>query len=96
MVPNLIWAPDFFGPQEIWAPRTLVPKKYRPRENWSLNENHHLAFSCWGTNFWGPKILGAQISWSPKKSGDQMRSGAISVIASNPPSQCLIQGHCAA
>ena len=23
MVPDLIWAPDFFGPQEIWAPRNL-------------------------------------------------------------------------
>ena len=25
MVPNLIWAPDFFDLQEIWAPRSLVP-----------------------------------------------------------------------
>ena len=28
MVPNLIWAPDFFGPQEIWSPRNLDPKKF--------------------------------------------------------------------
>jgi hypothetical protein len=27
MVPNLICAPDFFGPQEIWAQRNLNPKK---------------------------------------------------------------------
>ena len=25
MVPNLIWAPDFFGPQEIWTPGNLGP-----------------------------------------------------------------------
>ena len=25
MVPNLIWAPDYFDLQEIWAPRSLVP-----------------------------------------------------------------------
>ena len=30
MVPYLIWAPDFFGPQEIWA----------------LHEKHYIAFSC--------------------------------------------------
>ena len=28
MVPKLIWAPDFFGPQEIWSP----------------HENHHMTF----------------------------------------------------
>jgi hypothetical protein len=31
------------------------------------------------TNFLGPKFLGVQISWGPKKSGAQMRSGTISV-----------------
>ena len=30
MAPDLIWAPDFFGPQEIWSPRNLVPKKFGP------------------------------------------------------------------
>jgi hypothetical protein len=34
-----------------------------------------------GPNFLGPKFLGAQISQVPKKSGAQMRSGTISVIA---------------
>ena len=65
MVPNLIWAPDFFGPQEV-----LVPEKYRLRENWSLHENHHMTFS-----------FGDQISRGTKKSGYQMRSVTISVTA---------------
>jgi hypothetical protein len=32
MVPGLICAPDFFGLQEIWAPRSLGPKKFGPEE----------------------------------------------------------------
>ena len=40
MVPNLIWAPDFFGPQEVWAPRNMDPKKFGPP-----HESHHIAFS---------------------------------------------------
>ena len=36
MVLVLIWAPDFFGPQEIWSLRNLVPKKFGPQEIWSL------------------------------------------------------------
>ena len=31
VVPNLIWGPDFFGPQEIWASTNLDPKKFGPR-----------------------------------------------------------------
>ena len=30
MVPDLIWAPDIFGPREIWSPRNLVPEKFGP------------------------------------------------------------------
>jgi len=30
MGPNLIWAPDFFGPQEVWSLRNLGPKKVEP------------------------------------------------------------------
>ena len=30
LVPELIWAPDFFGPQEIWSPRNLVPRNLVP------------------------------------------------------------------
>ena len=37
MVPDLIWAPDFFGPQEIWALRNLGPEKFGPQEIWSLH-----------------------------------------------------------
>ena len=32
MVPDPIWAPDFFGPQEIWARRNLGPEKFGPGE----------------------------------------------------------------
>ena len=28
MVPDLIWAPDFFGPQEIWAPKGWSQPKF--------------------------------------------------------------------
>ena len=30
MVPDLIWAPDLFGLQKIWALGNLVPKKFGP------------------------------------------------------------------
>ena len=32
MVPDLIWAPDFFGSQEIWAPRTLGHNRCGPEK----------------------------------------------------------------
>jgi len=73
MVPNLIWAPEFFGPQEIWAPRNLGPKKIEPLMKiitWLFHVGHKFF-----------KVLGAQISCGPKKSGAQMRLGTISVIA---------------
>ena len=56
MVPNLIWAPDFFGPQEIWSPRNLVPKKFGPQEIQSPLENHYMAFSCRDQHSWGPNF----------------------------------------
>ena len=71
MVPDLIWAPDLFGPQEILSPRNFVPKKFGPREISSLHENHYIAFSCrdqlsWGPKFSGPKFLRDQKSQGPK------------------------------
>jgi hypothetical protein len=74
MVPNRIWAPDFFGPQEIWSPRSMIPEKYGFQEIRAPHENHHMAFSCgvqisWGPNFSGPKFLGANIAWGPNLSG---------------------------
>ena len=61
MVPYLIWA------QEIWAPRSLGPKKLDPQEIWSTHENH---FNAWtkisrGPNSLGTKFLGNQISREP-------------------------------
>ena len=41
MVPNLILAPDFFGPLEIWALRKLGPEKFGPSKKiiiWHFNE----------------------------------------------------------
>ena len=54
MVPDLIWAPDFFGPEKL-----------KLREIWSLHENHYMAFS-WPKFLraqisWGPKMSGAQM-----------------------------------
>ena len=91
MVPNLISAPHFFGPLEIWTPRSLNLEKYYPQEIWFQYENHQIAFSCGskllgaqksqGPNFLGTKFFREQISWGPKKSGAKMRSGTISVTA---------------
>ena len=74
MVPNLIWAPDFFGPREIWAPRNSGPKNVGPCMKMPYIDFHA------GTNF-----LGTHISRGPKKSGAQMRLGTISVIAPKTP-----------
>ena len=46
MVLELIWAPDFFGPQEIWAPGNLGPRKFGPREIWSPE--------MWALHLFGP------------------------------------------
>ena len=86
MVLNLIRAPDFFYPQEIWVPRNLGLKNFGPPEIWaqrnlSPNENHYMAFSCGAQTSQGPNFLplGAQISWGPKNSGAKIRSWTISV-----------------
>ena len=55
MVPNLIWAPDFFDPQDIWSLRNLDPKKFVPRMN-IITWRFHA----------GTKFLGAQKSQGPK------------------------------
>ena len=39
MVPDFILAPYFIGPQEIWAPMTLVSQKHGPQEIWSSIKN---------------------------------------------------------
>ena len=73
MVPNLIWAPDFFGPQDIWSPRNLGPEKFGPQECWSLHEDaKYIMIFMQGINYSGPKFLRDQISWGPKMSGAQM------------------------
>ena len=52
MIPNLIWTPDLFGPQEIWATRHLDPRHLGlvefgiPGEIWAPQENHYMAFTC--------------------------------------------------
>ena len=74
MVPDFIWASDFFGPQEIWSPRNLAPEKFGPRMRIIIWPDP--AFSCrdqvsWGPNLSETKFCGAQISRGPKKSGAQ-------------------------
>ena len=56
MVPELIWAPDFFGSREIWAPRNLVPKKFGPREIWSSRNQDPMKM---------PYEMGDQFSYIP-------------------------------
>ena len=74
MVPDLIWAPDFFGPWEIWAPRNLSPKKFGPWEIWAPRSLDTAWKSCVmvfmrATIFLGLIFLGDQISWGPKVRG---------------------------
>ena len=40
MVHNLIWAPDFFGPGEIWALKILGPKNFGPFMKLQYNDFH--------------------------------------------------------
>ena len=53
LVPELIWAPEFFGPQEIWSPSNLGPRKFGPWEIWS-------------PEIWSPHLFGPREIWSPK------------------------------
>ena len=80
MVPDLIWASDFFGPQEIWFPRNLVPEKFGPCMKKPYNDFHA------GTKFLGSIFRRDQTSWGKisrgqTKLGAQMRLGTISVRA---------------
>ena len=74
MVPDLIWASDFFGPQEIWS-----PKQFGPQEIWyprNVVTRNLVSVWKWLNNFHvGIKFPGAQ------KSGAQMISRTISVTA---------------
>ena len=57
MVPDLIWAPDFFGPQEIWFARNLVSEKIWPKEIWYLHENVIQYFLCGDQISQGPNQI---------------------------------------
>ena len=80
-VHNLIWSPrpEKFGPQEVWSLRNLVPKKFESR----------IKIITWLFHA-GAKFLKDQIFWGPKKSGANMWSETISVIAPKIPQ--FIQG----
>ena len=78
MVPNLIWAPDFFG-----SPRNLVPEKFGLQEIWALRnlgpKNVGPCMKMPFNDFNAGTFLGAQISRGPnflgtKKVMVQMRS----------------------
>ena len=53
MVPDLISAPDFFGPKEIWALRNLV----------------HAWNSLYGIFLQGPTFLGTKFFGDQKRQG---------------------------
>ena len=64
MVPDLIWAPDFFSSQEILAPQNLGPNKLGPCIKMPYNDFHA-----------GIKFPGDQISWGPNFSGTKKVRG---------------------
>ena len=72
MVPDLIWAPDFFDPQEIWAPRNLGPKKLGPCIKMPYIDFHA-----------GSKLLGVQLSWGPNFLGTKKDEGPKEILALN-------------
>ena len=66
LVPELIWAPELFGPQEIWSLRNLDPEKFwplmkKPCDGFHAGTKFIGAHISWGPNFLGPKFHGAQI-----------------------------------
>ena len=63
MVPDRIWASNFFGSQEIWSTRYLFPKKMP-----------YMDFHA-GPSFLEPKFLGSQTSWGTKFPGAQKSQG---------------------
>ena len=83
--------PKKFGPREIWSPRNLGHRKFDPKNvgpcmKMPYNDFHvgtkFLGAQIFqGPNFLGTKFLRDQISWGPKKSGAQMRTRTISVLA---------------
>ena len=81
MVPDHIWAPDFFGPQEIWALGNLGAGKFGSCMKIIIVAKFLGAQISWEPNFSGTKFLGDLYPWGPKKSKAQMRSGTISVLA---------------
>ena len=58
LVPELIWAPDFFGPQEIWALRNLGPRKFGPGE-------------IWAPEIWSPHLFGPREIWALRNAGSK-------------------------
>ena len=71
MVPDLIWAPDFFGPREIWSPRNSGPTKIGSCMKMIYNDFYVgtkflRAQTSPGSNFLGLKFLGDRISQGPK------------------------------
>ena len=78
MVPDLIWAPDFFGPQAIWSPSNLVPEKFGPLEIWSPR-NLGLCMKMPYNDFNAKtKFLGDQIFRTPNFSETKFLGAQIS------------------
>ena len=64
MVPDFIWAPDFFGSREIRSPRNLGPTKVRSCMKMLCNDFHA-----------GIKLFRAQISRGPNFLGTKKDRG---------------------
>ena len=61
LVPELIWAPEFFGPQEIWSPRNLGPRNLGPAPFWSLRNLVPKKFGpreIWSPEIWALHLFG--------------------------------------
>ena len=80
MVPNLIWAPVFFGPQEVWSLRNLVPKKFEPRMKIITRLFHAGTKFLEGQIPWGPNFLGPKKDSGPNEIGDHFSYSPIIVI----------------
>ena len=61
MVPEHIWAPDFFSPLENWALRNLGPNKFGPCMKMPYNDFHLGVQISRGLNFLETKKSGAQL-----------------------------------
>ena len=64
--PGHFLVPEKFAPREIWSPWNLAPQKLAPA--WK----YYVTIFMQGPNFFGPKLLRAQISWGQNFMGTNL------------------------